>query len=115
MINYKKELLLNGAIETDKRVEEQLLNVITKIIEQRCAKKENLKSLDHNFAMLAQPFLIKECFEIAMSDSILEIPDSYFGKGNYYLGTCNLRRSFATSEKEIRGPALTIRHPLKPW
>jgi len=97
---YRTELEENGFVKSDLVVEESIVDKIVGTIQERCESKKSLKMMNQHFAVLSQPFLIEECLNLALSEKILQIPRSYFQDRDFYLGTCNLRRSFCTPDHE---------------
>lgn len=72
------------------------LTNISKEMNDRIANNNRLKNTNDNFALLDQPYMIDDCLSLALSDEFLQFPFLFFGARPFYLGTCNLRRSFAT-------------------
>lgn len=99
MIDLKK-LNQDGYSYTNVVLDNKVLKSMQSAISCRVDKNIDIKLKNDNFMMVNQPFLIKPFLDVALMDQILMIPFLFFQGREFYLGTCNLRRSVSTKVPE---------------
>ena len=81
-------------------LDETILRKMQNAVNSRVATGTEIKSQNDHFTLIDQPYTIDPFLDVALMDQILVAPISFFEGRNFYLGTCNLRRSAPSAQPE---------------
>ena len=90
----------DGFSYCDITLEKKVLNKMQLTVNDKIKNNNDIKLKNDNFIMINQPYLFEPFFKVATLDEILEIPFLFFEGREFFLGTCNLRRSMTTKTKD---------------